>query len=82
MDRAAGDDEVDERHVSAEDRGGGNVIVGRITAAVFAGDHVMYGIATRDQILQCRADADRALREGDPVYVQLPLARRHLVRRE
>ncbi len=58
---------------------GVNVVPGRITAALFAGDRVTYSIATAGRALQATAAPGAPLREGDRVYAHLPPEKCQLV---
>jgi iron(III) transport system ATP-binding protein len=66
-------------HVTARPSDDINVVAGRITAALFAGDRVTYSIATGGQTLQATAAPGAPFREGDRVYAHLPPEKCRLV---
>jgi ABC-type Fe3+/spermidine/putrescine transport system ATPase subunit len=60
---------------------GENVLPGRITAAIFAGDQITYRLAIGDQVLQAKSAPFSSFQEGERVFVQLPPERCLLMRR-
>jgi iron(III) transport system ATP-binding protein len=68
--------------LSADDPGGDNVLTGRITAAIFAGDRITYSIDVGDQVLQAKSDPFIIFQEDDRVFVQLPPERCLLIPHE
>jgi iron(III) transport system ATP-binding protein len=61
---------------------GENVLPGRITTVVFAGEQIIYSIATGEQIIQVKSDPFRSFQDGDHVFVQLPPERCLLIYRD
>jgi ABC-type Fe3+/spermidine/putrescine transport system ATPase subunit len=68
--------------VTAAEPQGENVFTGRITAAFFAGEQIIYSINIGQQMLQAKSDPFRSFQEGDRVCVQLPPERCLLIRHE
>jgi iron(III) transport system ATP-binding protein len=60
---------------------GENVLTGRITSAIFAGDQITYRLAIGEQVLQAKSAPFHSFHEGDQVFVQLPPERCLLMRR-
>jgi iron(III) transport system ATP-binding protein len=69
-------------NISAENPQRQNVFQGRIRAAIFTGDQVIYKIAVQNQVLQAKTDPHCSFAHDEQVFVELSPEKCLLIRRE